>query len=214
MARISIVGATGYAGTALVAEAARRGHQVTAYSRTPPEQRLDGVTYISLDVLEDGAPERAVTDADVVLDTLSPRGALEGELERVHLELATRADAAGVRFGVLGGAGSSLVAEGGPRVMDGPGFPAFALPEANVAATTLDELRQTPESLDWFMISPAASFGAHNPGETHGEYRTGGDVLVVAADGTSSLSAGDLAIAFVDEVERPAHRRQRFTVGY
>lgn len=214
MARISIIGATGYAGTALVAEAARRGHQVTAYSRTLPEQRLDGVTYVSLDVLEDGALDRAVADADVVLDTLSPRGALEGELERVHLGLATQADAAGVRFGVLGGAGSSLVAEGGPRVMDGPGFPAFALPEANVAATTLDDLRQTPESLDWFMISPAASFGAYNPGETRGEYRTGGDVLVVAADGTSSLSAGDLAIAFVDEVERPAHRRERFTVGY
>lgn len=214
MSRISILGATGYAGTALVAEAARRGHQVTAYSRTLPAHRVDGVDYVSLDVLADGTLDTVVADADVVLDTLSPRGALKDEWERVHLELVRCADAAGVRLGVLGGAGSSLVSEGGPRVMDGPDFPAFVLPEATIGANTLEALRRTPESLDWFVISPAASFGAHNPGETRGAYRTGGDVLVVAPDGTSTLSAGDLAIAFLDEVERPAHHRARFTVGY
>ena len=30
----------------------------------------------------------------------------------------------------------------------------------------------------------------------------------------SSISFEDYAIALVDEIETPAHRRQRFTVGY
>ena len=29
-----------------------------------------------------------------------------------------------------------------------------------------------------------------------------------------TLSGEDLAVAFLDEVEKPAHHRERFTVGY
>ena len=42
MARISVLGGTGYGGEAVVREAARRGHTVTSYSRRPPEQPVDG----------------------------------------------------------------------------------------------------------------------------------------------------------------------------
>ena len=37
---------------------------------------------------------------------------------------------------------------------------------------------------------------------------------LLAGDGGSSISFEDYAIALVDELERPAHVRQRFTVGY
>ncbi len=40
------------------------------------------------------------------------------------------------------------------------------------------------------------------------------DELVVAADGDSSVSIADLAVALLDEIERPRHRRRRFTVAY
>jgi putative NADH-flavin reductase len=38
--------------------------------------------------------------------------------------------------------------------------------------------------------------------------------LISDADGTSDISGADYAIAFVDEIESPAHSRQRFTAGY
>ena len=40
------------------------------------------------------------------------------------------------------------------------------------------------------------------------------DALLTAADGKSSISFEDYAIALADEIEKPAHERQRFTVGY
>jgi uncharacterized protein len=47
-----------------------------------------------------------------------------------------------------------------------------------------------------------------------GRYRVGGDVLLTDADGNSTISGADYAKAFVDEIEQPAHRRQRFSVAY
>ena len=46
-----------------------------------------------------------------------------------------------------------------------------------------------------------------------GTYRLGGDVLLRDADGVSTISAADLALAVLDEVETPAHRRARFTAA-
>ena len=36
----------------------------------------------------------------------------------------------------------------------------------------------------------------------------------MAADGKSSISYDDYAIALVDELEKPKHVRRRFTIGY
>jgi uncharacterized protein len=36
----------------------------------------------------------------------------------------------------------------------------------------------------------------------------------VDADGHSWISVEDYAVAMIDELEKPAHIRQRFTVGY
>jgi putative NADH-flavin reductase len=42
----------------------------------------------------------------------------------------------------------------------------------------------------------------------------GGNRLLVQADGTTGISAEDLAVAVVDEIELPRHIQRRFTVGY
>jgi hypothetical protein len=47
-----------------------------------------------------------------------------------------------------------------------------------------------------------------------GKFRLGNDQLLVDATGESRISVQDYAIAMIDELERPAHIRQRFTVGY
>jgi len=78
----------------------------------------------------------------------------------------------------MGGAGSSLVAENGPRLVDTPEFHPDWKPEALAMADILEWLRGADTALDWFYISPAALYGSYAPGETTGSYRTGGDVLV------------------------------------
>ena len=52
------------------------------------------------------------------------------------------------------------------------------------------------------------------PGRRTGEFRLGVDRLLVAANGKSEISLKDYAVAMIDELERPAHPRRRFTVGY
>jgi DnaK suppressor protein len=51
-------------------------------------------------------------------------------------------------------------------------------------------------------------------GERTGKFRLGTDQLLTAADGKSLVSFEDFAAAIADEIERPAHIRPRFTVGY
>lgn len=67
------------------------------------------------------------------------------------------------------------------------------------------------DGLDWTMLSPSAVIA---PGERTGRFRLGRDQLMRNAAGESRISVEDCAVAFVDELETPAHRRQRFTVGY
>lgn len=216
MARITVLGGTGYAGSNIVAVAAARGHQVVAYSRRLPDAPVDGVEYRSGDVVDGSVLSAALENADVVVSALSPRGELEGAgvLRSVEARIAALARTAGIRFGVVGGAGSLLVTEGGPRIADTDGFPDAARPEASEMAGVLEDLRASDPALDWFLVSPAGGFGAGTPGEATGHYRIGKDVLLVDEEGRSQISGSDFADAFVTEIEQPRHRRTRFTVAY
>lgn len=214
MARITIIGGTGYAGALIVAEAASRGHEVTSISRALPDEKIDGVTYVEGSVTDADVRARAVQDADVVYSAISPRGDMEGRTRQALADLAGAAQQAGVRLGITGGAGSLLVAEGGPRLSDTDDFPDAFKTEAAEMAAVLDDLRASDASLDWFYVSPAAGFGAFAPGEKTGTFRVGGDVLLADADGNSFISGADFATAVVDEIEQPTHRRTRFSVAY
>jgi uncharacterized protein len=115
---------------------------------------------------------------------------------------------------VIGGAGSLAVSPGGPLVIDMPQFPAAFKAEAASQAQVLDAMRADDSGADWFYVSPAPYFGPHNPGERTGAYRIGGDIVVADASGHSTIGGADFAIAVIDEVEKPAHVRARFTVAY
>ncbi len=112
------------------------------------------------------------------------------------------------RYLVVGGAGS-LDAAPGLKVIDAPNFPPEYKPEAAAGGVFLDLLRDERE-LDWTFLSPSAMFV---PGERTGIFRLGTDQLLVNEQG-SSISIEDYAVALVDELETPAHSRQRFTAGY
>ncbi|MGY1887369.1 NAD(P)-dependent oxidoreductase [Blastococcus sp. SYSU DS0753] len=213
MARIGVFGGTGYAGGHLVAEAAGRGHAVTSYSRSLPDQRVDGATYVQGSLLDAATRRAALESSDVVVVAVAPRGDMAGAVRGGVAALAAEAEQAGVRLGVIGGAGSLQVTEGGPRLFDTPGFPAEYRPESLEMAAVLDDLVAT-DGLDWFYVCPPAAFGAFAPGEPRGTYRVGGDVLLTDDQGESFIGGADFARALVDEIDRPAHRRARFTVAY
>jgi putative NADH-flavin reductase len=42
----------------------------------------------------------------------------------------------------------------------------------------------------------------------------GKDDLIVNSNGESKISVQDYAVAMIDELEKPAHHRERFTIGY
>jgi uncharacterized protein len=201
--KIALIGASGNAGSRILAELSRRGHHMTAIARHPEKvQALPGVTPLKADVGDVAGLAAAIKGHDVVVSSVhftasDPR------------KLIAAVQKAGVpRYLVVGGAGSLEVAPG-VKLIDTPEFPAIYKAEASAGGAFLDLLRQQP-TLDWSYLSPSAMFV---PGERTGKFRLGGDQLL-ANDKGSSISFEDYAMALADEIEKPAHRRQRFTVGY
>ncbi|QYM76275.1 NAD(P)-dependent oxidoreductase [Leucobacter luti] len=214
MTKVTIIGGSGYAGSHIAEAAAVRGFFVTSVSRGEVAQQLGGVNYTTGSVLDPADRARLLADSDVVIVAVSPRGDMAGKVRQAIAELAVEAQAAGVRLGVIGGAGSLLQEEGGDLVMNGAGFPDEIKAEAAEMGGVLDDLRATPEALDWFYVSPAGGFGPWAAGEFTGDFRVGGDVLLTDAAGNSAISGADFGVAIADEIETPTHSRQRFTVAY
>jgi putative NADH-flavin reductase len=98
----------------------------------------------------------------------------------------------------------------GVQLVDTPEFPAAWKAGAAALRDALNVYRQEQE-LDWTFISPAIMIA---PGERTGVFRLGGDQVLFDAEGNSRISAEDYAVALVDEIERPQHIRQRFSVAY
>lgn len=113
------------------------------------------------------------------------------------------------RLLVTGGAASLEVAPG-KRLFDTPDFPAEWKDIAAGGITSLDVLRDEKD-VDWTFFSPAAFIFE---GPRTGQFRLGGDQLVVDDAGDSKISFADYAIAMVDELEQHHHSRGRFTAAY
>jgi len=213
MARIVVIGGTGYAGSHIAREAVSRGHDVTVVARSQPDAPVDGVRYVQGSVLALAGLGDVFDGADAVAWAVSPRGDMENAVLGALRDLIAKLSGTKTRLGVVGGAGGSLVAPEGPRLFD-LDFPEEYKHEAQVGIDSLELLQHSDESLDWFFIHPAEVFGPWAEGQRTGGYRDGGDVLVRAEDGSSTISGADFAIAVVDEIESPKRHRGRFTVGY
>jgi putative NADH-flavin reductase len=117
---------------------------------------------------------------------------------------------AGVKRLLIVGGAASLEAKPGLQLVDTPDFPEAYKGEGFAGRDFLNVLRDERE-LDWTFLSPSAEFV---PGQRTGKFRLGKDELLVQPNGESKISFEDFAIALVDELEKPHHPRQRFTVGY
>lgn len=211
MTSIAIIGGTGYAGSHIAQEAAGRGFEVTAVSRSAADVPA-GVTHQVGSLADTALVTDLAAKHDVVVVAVHATG--EPDLRTALPALVQAARDGNARLGFVGGAGSTLVAEGGPRLVDTPGFPDEYKPEALAHGEVLDALRADDSGLTWFYVSPAAAFGAWAAGEPTGTYRTSADVLLADANGDSKIGGADFAKAFVDEIESPRFENQRFHVAY
>jgi hypothetical protein len=215
MARVVVFGVTGYAGGHITAELVARGHEVLGVARDV-SKAPEGVATREGSIFDAALVREVAQGADQIVVALPARATTEGGplLIEALPNLVEVAVAEGARLSFVGGAGSLKVSEDGPQLFHTPEFPDEFKGEALPHGAILDALRESDESLQWFYVSPAGSFGSWNPGERTGVFRLGGDVLLADAKGDSSISGADLAIAYVDEIEQAAHPRARFTVAY
>ena len=202
--KIAVVGASGNTGSRIVAELARRGHAITAIVRRPDKiAKLPNVTATRGDVDDQPSLTRLFSGHDIAISSVHFL-----DSDPVKLIAAARDSKVG-RYLVVGGAGSLEVAPG-VRLVTTPGFPVQYKAEAEKGAAFLD-LLSAEKQVNWTFLSPSALFIA---GERTGKFRLGTDQLLTGPDGKSWISFEDFAVALADEIEQPAHIRQRFTVGY
>lgn len=203
MTSIALIGASGNVGTRILKELTSRNHTVTGIARHPENiAALDGVTPVQGDVHDAKALASLLKGHDAVISAVRFI-----DSDPAVLVKAVR-DSGVKRYLVVGGAGSLEIAPG-KRLVDQPDFPEEYKQEASKGADFLDYMK-TVKDLDWSFLSPSALF---TPGERTGVFRLGKDTLLSNEAG-SSISFEDFAIALVDELEHPAHIRERFTVGY
>ncbi|WP_027818228.1 NAD(P)-dependent oxidoreductase [Paraburkholderia bannensis] len=209
--KIALFGATGMVGARIAAEAARRGHQVSALVRQPERVAAGpNVTAAKVDLLDAAQVAAAVRGHDVVASAYAPPMSQLGDLQTASRALVDGTRAAGLkRLVVVGGAGSLEVAPG-KQLVDTEGFPDAYKPIALAHRDALADYR-TVTDLDWTFFAPAALIA---PGERTGAFRTGANTLIADANGDSRISAEDYAVAFVDELEQGRFIRQIATVAY
>lgn len=202
--KIAVIGATGNAGSRITAELLRRGHQVTAIARNPDKVPSEpNLVAQKGDVFDPTGLAKLLQGHDVAISSVHFLASNPDKLIA-----AVKASGVG-RYLVVGGAGSLEVAPG-VKLVTTPGFPPQYKAEAEKGGAFLELLRGEKQ-LNWTFISPSALFTA---GERTGKFRLGTDQLLTGADGKSWISFEDYAVALADELEKPAHPRQRFTVGY
>jgi len=213
--KIALVGASGFIGSKILAEAASRGHSVTAICRHPEKiAPQKGVHPVAADAYDTAALAEAIQGHDVVAHACAPPREMEMEPKiAAQTALTTSIIAAMKARGIprilaVGGAGTLLVND--VRSMDRPDFPKQFEGGAKATAV-IKELLQEENEFDWTVLCPSTMIV---PGERTGKFRLDFDDLIVMADGTSKISVEDFALAFVDEMEIPRYTGHRFTVGY
>ncbi len=216
--KVCLLGATGFVGSALLTEALDRGHDVTAVVRHPDKlPKRAGLAARAGDVNDTEGLAPVIAGHDALISAFNPGwtpGTTRPEMFDEQVRGTTSIIAATRKAGVkrvlwVGGAGGLEVAPG-VLAIDTPDFPDWIKPGSRATSEALEQLRKAPD-LEWSFLAPSATL---EPGQRTGKFRLGGDRLLVDAKGESRISVQDFAVAMIDELEHPAHVRQRFTVGY
>ncbi|MFF7438602.1 NAD(P)H-binding protein [Streptomyces sp. NPDC008122] len=210
---VIVFGAGGRVGRAAVAEAVARGHRVTAVVRDPAAYRdLEGpgITLVRGDATDAASVAALAAGHDAAVNA-----AVRLDVPSVDFfTAAAKAMVAGLTEAGVGrlltlGIATTLETAPGVRIMDAPDFPEQyrTFSQGHVAEFDLLAAEAGP-GLDWLMVVPGMDLNAE--AERTGDYRT---AVGTAIDGPGRIAHADLALALLDEIERPRHSRVQLAVS-
>ena len=211
---IALIGGTGFVGSRILPELLQRGHAVSALARHPNKYTANArLRVVKTDVLDAAQVAEGVAGHNAIISAFNP-GWQEAQIHDLFLQgtaaIVAGARAAGVtRLLIVGGVGSLFTADG-RQLVDDPAFPAEYRDGALASREALNRLHHEHD-LEWTFLSPPAWL---EPGQRHGTYRVGCEQILLNGDDFAGISLEDLAVAVVDEIERPRHIRRRFTVAH
>jgi uncharacterized protein len=207
--KVAVIGAPGNAGSRITAKLLKRGHHVRAIVRSQDGVSVKNQLEVANNDLSDVAQlANVLKDADAVVSAYRPPNEDTNQIVGTTQRITDAVKKNGQRLLVVGGAGGLFVAPGVTAIASGH-LPEAALPIAKSHERVRQDLKAS--GADWTYFAPAGLF---EPGKRTGIFRLGKDGLVVDSSGNSRISMEDYAIAVADELERPLHRGERFTIGY
>lgn len=216
MANVLLIGATGFVGSAVLNELVSRGNKVTTVVRNIEKlAKSDLVNAVKEDVANVDAIAKLAEGKDAIISAYNP-GWTNPDIATLITEnypkILEAAKKSGVeRLLIVGGAGTLFCAPG-LRVVDSGAIPEEIMGGVRPLGDFYLNTLMTENDIDWVFFSPAGVFDQE--GKKTGNYRLGKDDLIVDAEGNSHISVQDYADAMVNELEKPAHHKERFTIGY
>ncbi|MFJ8577311.1 NAD(P)-dependent oxidoreductase [Micromonospora sp. NPDC093277] len=213
MGNIVVFGAGGTAGSRIAAEAVERGHRVTAAVRRPEATSYlpAGVRTVTGDATSARSVRELAEDADVFVVAIGG-GDRELWCDAARTLVDTLHEVPDPPRVIHVGGGATLLTPKGTPYLDEPDFPEEYREAALGQADALAVYQSSADGVTWTYVSPPPL--EFHPGERTGHYRTGTDHPVTDDQGRSVLTYEDLAVAIVDEIERPRFSNARFTAAY
>ena len=216
MANVLLIGATGFVGSAVLNELVSRGNKVTTVVRNIEKlAKNDLVNAVKEDVANVDAIAKLAEGKDAIISAYNPGWSnpdIATLITENYPKILEAAKKSGVeRLLIVGGAGTLFCAPG-LRVVDSGAIPEEIMGGVRPLGDFYLNTLMNENDIDWVFFSPAGVFDQE--GKKTGNYRLGKDDLIVDAEGNSHISVQDYADAMVNELEKPAHHKERFTIGY
>ena len=213
--KIILIGSTGFVGSHILDEALERGHEVHAVLRDINKiaKTHPNLFLIKADVMEEFELEDIFsTGYDAVISAYNPGWSnpdIYNDFILGYKSILNALNGAGLkRVIIIGGAGSLIM--NGARLVDSNDFPKSIYSGAKAASDLLDMLYEKENTLDWTMVNPAINL---IDGKRTNNFKLGKDSPVFNSENESVISVQDLAAAVINELEKPEHIRERFTLG-
>lgn len=203
--KVAVIGSNGRVGSLVVKELLNRKYDVVGVAKN----KTEGVNTLVKNALD--LTKEDLNGFDVVIDAVGG-----WTPETIHNitdamnHLANLLENSNTRLVVVGGAGSLYVDKERKVTVDmGKDFPDSWKPLSSAHGKGLETLRNS-KTLNWTYISPACNFVAD--GKKTGEYKLGGEDLILNSNGESVISYADYALALVDVIDSGKYIRERISV--
>jgi putative NADH-flavin reductase len=209
--KIMVYGDSGITGMSIVDEALRRGHAVTLVVDAPERvtKRDKNLTVVKGDLTDIRDVGRKIAPENVVFVATSTSDARFIMGAANSIVLAARIVGSFAPPFIWLGDASTLEDESGKRLIE-------TMPPASRAGGPLGQVQaltyfQKVSDVLWTYLTPPIQV---TPGRRTRKYRVGDGHVLKDAKGVSAISAEDLAVAALDEAEKPQHPYAQFTVAY